>query len=209
MIGKGQAEPTRCAAGRPARQRPAGKGSSRRPSQSGRERYCRCCAGTGSPPCCWPPAVVLRVLAQVAYRPALFYIDTARYVSNNPPAWGSAGLRGSAQGDLAGLRLAAGRGGPAPARAGHGRGHLPAPAAPRRRALARRAGYRAGPARRLSAADRDHHAGHGLRGPDRGPAWPIPLWRPAISWRRVAAAAWCWAPRPPSPRSARHCWYPR
>jgi hypothetical protein len=38
--------------------------------------------------------LVLRVLAQFAYRPALFYIDTARYVSNNPPGMDPLGYGG-------------------------------------------------------------------------------------------------------------------
>ena len=38
--------------------------------------------------------LVLRVLAQFAYRPALFYIDTARYVSDNPPGMDPLGYGG-------------------------------------------------------------------------------------------------------------------
>ncbi len=38
--------------------------------------------------------LILRVLAQFAYRPALFYIDTARYVSNNPPGMDPLGYGG-------------------------------------------------------------------------------------------------------------------
>ncbi len=38
--------------------------------------------------------LILRVAAQFAYRPALFYIDTARYVSNNPPGMDPLGYAG-------------------------------------------------------------------------------------------------------------------
>jgi len=38
--------------------------------------------------------LVLRVLAQLAYRPALFYIDTARYLHDNPPGMDPLGYGG-------------------------------------------------------------------------------------------------------------------
>jgi hypothetical protein len=48
----------------------------------------------------WPAVVlvaaglVLRVLAQIAYRPAIFYIDTPRYFYNNPPGQDPLGYGG-------------------------------------------------------------------------------------------------------------------
>jgi hypothetical protein len=48
----------------------------------------------------WPAVVlvtaglVLRVLAQLAYRPAIFYIDTPRYLFNNPPGMDPLGYGG-------------------------------------------------------------------------------------------------------------------
>ncbi len=89
MIGKGQAEPAAAdrAASRADEQPQAGRPVRSRAALSLLRRH-------------WLAAVllaaglVLRVLVQFAYRPALFYIDTARYVSNNPPGMDPLGYGG-------------------------------------------------------------------------------------------------------------------
>ena len=45
--------------------------------------------------------LILRVLAQLAYRPALFYIDTTRYLYNVAPGMDPLGYKGVLRGILA------------------------------------------------------------------------------------------------------------
>ena len=45
----------------------------------------RCCAGTGSFSALLAAGLVLRVLAQAAYQPALIYIDTLKYLYGASP----------------------------------------------------------------------------------------------------------------------------
>ncbi len=111
--------------------------------------------------------LVLRVLAQFAYRPALFYIDSVKYLytaQGNDPEGYKLPLRAIllvanlntvvAIQHLLGL--------------GIGVAHLRAAAAPRRVPLAGRAGHGARPAGRLSAPERaDDHARYLVRGTDR------------------------------------------
>lgn len=88
MIGKSQAEPA-------AADREAGRADEPRPGRTARWRAAGSVVRQH-----WLAAVllaaglVLRVLAQFAYRPALFYIDTPRYVSNNPPGMDPLGYGG-------------------------------------------------------------------------------------------------------------------
>jgi hypothetical protein len=85
--------------------------------------------------------LALRVLAQVSYRPALFYIDTARYLYD-AQGMDPVGYKGPLRAILFVANFG-GRRRPAPARTGHGGGHLRAAGA-RRVPVARRAGHRAG-----------------------------------------------------------------
>ena len=89
MIGRGQAEPAA-----------ADREASRTEEQLQTDRTARWRAALSLLRRHWLAAallaagLVLRVLAQFAYRPALFYIDTARYVSNNPPGMDPLGYGG-------------------------------------------------------------------------------------------------------------------
>ena len=88
MIGKSQAEPA--AADRVAsraEEPPAGQTARWRAALSLLRRHWLAAALLAA-------GLILRVLAQLAYRPALFYIDTARYVSNNPPGMDPLGYGG-------------------------------------------------------------------------------------------------------------------
>ena len=91
MIGKGQAEPaprgSRAPAGQPEEQPPAGQAARLAAALSLLRRHWLAAALLAA-------GLVLRVLAQFAYRPALFYIDTTRYVSNNPPGMDPLGYGG-------------------------------------------------------------------------------------------------------------------
>ncbi len=94
MIGKGQAEPA--AADRAAScEGPSRAGEHPQDGRPARSRAALLLLRRN-----WLAAallaagLVLRVLAQFAYRPALFYIDTARYVSNNPPGMDPLGYGG-------------------------------------------------------------------------------------------------------------------
>jgi len=73
VLGSSQAEADR-RPGHPRHERPPGPVAAR-PEPA-------CCGSTGWRSSCWPPAWLLRVLTQFAYRPALFYIDTSRYLYN-------------------------------------------------------------------------------------------------------------------------------
>ena len=118
--------------------------------------------------------LVLRVLTQLAYQPALLFIDSIKYLfgayaGNDPPGYQLALKVFLRVGTLPMVVASA-----APGRPGHGRGAVPDPAPPRRAALARRPGDRTRSPGRLPAADRAvDHARHGVRGPDRrGPGRP-------------------------------------
>ena len=112
--------------------------------------------------------LVLRGLSLAAYQPALLYIDSLKYLFGAWPGNDPLGYNVILKvlligGDLNTVTVIQHL-----RRPGHGRGLVPAPAAPRRTALAGRPGRRTGPARRLPGADRaDHHAGRLVRGPDR------------------------------------------
>ena len=171
-------------------------------SRRGRSR--RWPASTGCSPCCSRPAWCCASSTQIAYRPALLYIDSTKYLLNaypgdDPPGYQLALKPVLALGNLDLIAVH-----PAPARPGHGHRHIRAVAAPRRAALAGGPGHRPGPARRLPAADRaERHARRHVRGADRGRRG-----RPAVAGHPVALAgrgrrAWPWAPRPPPARSAR------
>src|SRR5215472_13386966 len=84
MLEKSQVEPTTAAAGAAL---PRPRAARAQPAAAALRRH-------------WLAAVllaaglVLRVLAQVAYRPALFYIDTTRYLYNDAPGMDPLGYKG-------------------------------------------------------------------------------------------------------------------
>ena len=67
--------------------------AARGPAAAARRRW-PACGGTGWPRVLLAAGLVLRVLAQLAYRPALFYIDTTRYLYNARRAWTRSATRG-------------------------------------------------------------------------------------------------------------------
>ena len=88
MIGKGQAGPAAADRGASRTAEPRfGQTARWRAALSLLRRHWLAAALLGA-------GLVFRVLAQVAYRPALFYIDTARYISNNPPGMDPLGYGG-------------------------------------------------------------------------------------------------------------------
>ena len=81
--------------------------TSTRPGQRGRTASRQASAAAAVLSGNWPAAVllaaglILRVLAQVAYRPVLFYIDTSRYLFNVAPGMDPLGYKGVLRGILA------------------------------------------------------------------------------------------------------------
>ena len=163
-----------------------------------------CCGGTGWRSLLIVAGVALRLLAQFSYGPALLYIDSVKYLYDAWPGGRPARLRRAAEADPGGRQPQRRRGGPAPAGPGHGGDAVPGAGAPRRAALAGRAGHGAGPAGRLPAPDRvDDHARRLVRGRDRGrggrPALAAADHRADVPAGRRRSSAW----RPPSARWAR------
>ena len=138
--------------------------------------------------------LALRIAAQIAYQPALIYVDTLKYLYGASPGADPLGYTLVLRSILVLRGPQPGRAGPAPAGPGHGRGPVRRAAAPGNQPVAGRRGGGAGAAGRLPGADRaDDHAGRLVRGDDRGRPGRAPL---AAGGHRPAGRAGGGDPRP-------------